>query len=459
VVRRLQLLLALASLLPASQVASAQTTFHIDSAQVASAGTITLSGRLPDFTRPGYQVCVSPAAAPNTAPLSPTVVKGVATVPDPLQRPASVYIVRAQQTCSGTHDPLLTNAVTLKATPQAGPPANIKVASVGTITATPNPVPANSSTVLTAQFKKDPATPNTAPEPGAPSGPVTFTAGTTTVPGSNLVLDTTAVFKPQASISLSLPAAATPVIRPAAGTYTGSQFISISDETAAAQIYYTTDGTTPTAQSTLYSGPFTITVSTTVNAIAMAAGYTNSAVATAAYTLTFGTPTQLVFTSQPTDTGLTLPITPPVAVSVEDANGNVVGNSTLPVTIALGTNPAQGTLSGTTTVSAVNGIATFSNLSINNLGTGYTLAASGAPGRRGCRPVELDPGKRHHHPGDGHGARRPDHRQLHLLWRRGRSVDTHGQRHRLHQRYRCRDHHHVADLARHHPDHCTGPDG
>ena len=48
------------------------------------------------------------------------------------------------------------------------------------------------------------------------------------------------------------------------------------------------------------------------------------------------------------------------------------------VTVAIGNNPSGGTLSGTTTVTAVGGIATFSNLSINKVGTGYTLAAADA---------------------------------------------------------------------------------
>src|SRR5439155_1302260 len=46
------------------------------------------------------------------------------------------------------------------------------------------------------------------------------------------------------------------------------------------------------------------------------------------------------------------------------------------VTIAIGTNPSSGTLSGTVTVAAVSGVATFSSLSINRAGTGYTLSAS-----------------------------------------------------------------------------------
>ncbi len=46
------------------------------------------------------------------------------------------------------------------------------------------------------------------------------------------------------------------------------------------------------------------------------------------------------------------------------------------MTVAIGTNPGVGTLSGTTSISAIGGVATFSTLSINKVGTGYTLAAS-----------------------------------------------------------------------------------
>jgi hypothetical protein len=51
--------------------------------------------------------------------------------------------------------------------------------------------------------------------------------------------------------------------------------------------------------------------------------------------------------------------------------------------VAIGTNPAAGTLSGTVTLSAVAGVATFSGLSINKAGTGYTLTAA-SPGLTGA---------------------------------------------------------------------------
>ena len=86
--------------------------------------------------------------------------------------------------------------------------------------------------------------------------------------------------------------------------------------------------------------------------------------------------TQLVFGTQPSNTTATQPIAPAVVIRAEDNAGNLDSDYSGAVTIALGSNPGAGTLGGTTTVNAVNGIATFSNLSINNPGTGYTLVAS-----------------------------------------------------------------------------------
>jgi len=94
--------------------------------------------------------------------------------------------------------------------------------------------------------------------------------------------------------------------------------------------------------------------------------------------VTIGPPAKLAFTVQPSSAAAGSSITPAVVVSVEDAQGNVVTTATNQVTMAIGTNPSIGTLGGTAQVTAVNGVATFSNLSINNPGTGYTLATSAA---------------------------------------------------------------------------------
>jgi GH18 family chitinase len=80
-------------------------------------------------------------------------------------------------------------------------------------------------------------------------------------------------------------AAATPVISPATGTYTSAQTVTITDSTAGNSIYYTTNGSTPTTASTKYTAAFTVSSSETVKAIAVAAGFSNSGVATATYTI------------------------------------------------------------------------------------------------------------------------------------------------------------------------------
>ena len=93
-------------------------------------------------------------------------------------------------------------------------------------------------------------------------------------------------------------------------------------------------------------------------------------------TTTVAPPAKLAITVQPGNAAAGSSIAPAITVSIEDAQGNVVTTATNQITIAIGTNPSAGTLSGTAQATAVNGVATFSNLSINNPGAGYTLAAS-----------------------------------------------------------------------------------
>ena len=78
---------------------------------------------------------------------------------------------------------------------------------------------------------------------------------------------------------------ATPTFSPPGGTYSSAQTVTISTATAGASIRYTVDGSTPTASSTLYSGPISVPTSRTVQAIGILSGSTNSAVASASYTI------------------------------------------------------------------------------------------------------------------------------------------------------------------------------
>lgn len=86
------------------------------------------------------------------------------------------------------------------------------------------------------------------------------------------------------------PAAAAPVPAPtfsvASGTYTATQTVTISDATAGAIIYYTTDGTAPTVASTKYTAPVIVSSTETLMATASTPGSALSAVASASYTIT-----------------------------------------------------------------------------------------------------------------------------------------------------------------------------
>jgi hypothetical protein len=89
------------------------------------------------------------------------------------------------------------------------------------------------------------------------------------------------------SANASLQPASSPVLNPPAGNYASAQTVTLSDSTYGAVIHYTTNGATPTAASAVYSAaaPLQLTATTTVQAVAVAAGYADSAVTSGTYTI------------------------------------------------------------------------------------------------------------------------------------------------------------------------------
>src|SRR5439155_1467907 len=85
--------------------------------------------------------------------------------------------------------------------------------------------------------------------------------------------------------------------------------------------------------------------------------------------------THLAFGVQPRNTQVGVAITPAVTVTALDASGNTVPSFTGAISLALG-NAGGATLAGNGPVNAVNGVATFANLTIDRAGTGYTLMAT-----------------------------------------------------------------------------------
>lgn len=74
-----------------------------------------------------------------------------------------------------------------------------------------------------------------------------------------------------------------PVFIPAAGTFGAPQQVTMTCSTASSTIYFTLDGTTPTASSTRYTGPITVSATTTVKAFATASGLDASPVESGEY--------------------------------------------------------------------------------------------------------------------------------------------------------------------------------
>jgi hypothetical protein len=93
-------------------------------------------------------------------------------------------------------------------------------------------------------------------------------------------------FSPVSSGRFSITPTARPTISPAAGVYTSTQNVTLSDATSGAVIYYTTDLSTPTTASTRYQGPIVVSRSTTIRAMAVAPGSNSSAVVNGKFTIT-----------------------------------------------------------------------------------------------------------------------------------------------------------------------------
>jgi hypothetical protein len=142
---------------------------------------------------------------------------------------------------------------------------------------------------------------------------------------------TSAVGSATYTISALTPAA-TPVIRPATGTYNSSQTVMITDSTTGAAIFYTLDGTTPATtvggSTQQYSAPISVTATETIKALATASGFSTSATAASVITISAGS-TGINFGSGFSSTGMQL-------------NGHAVLNgSSLQLTDSSATNEAS----------------------------------------------------------------------------------------------------------------------
>jgi hypothetical protein len=102
-----------------------------------------------------------------------------------------------------------------------------------------------------------------------------------------------------------------------------------------------------------------------------------------------GPATHFIFSTEPGGANTNAPLNPqPVVEAVDDQN-NVDTFYDQVVTLSIGSNPGGGTLGGTVAVTAVAGVATYTDLSINQPGVGYTLLANGPDPTRGVQAASL----------------------------------------------------------------------
>jgi putative cell wall-binding protein len=187
---------------------------------------------------------------------------------------------------------------------------------------------------------------------------------------------------------------------PATVAVGATQTIAVSVEDASGNVVTSDNSTSVTLaiQANPSSGTLTCASTLTVTDSAGVATFTGCAISAAGngYTLiatassltsavspmfnVTGPASKLAFTTGPLNAPAAGPQT--IAVSVEDASGNVVStDSGRTVTLAIGTNPGGGTLSCTSTLSVadVGGVATFTGCAITTAGSGYTLVATASP--------------------------------------------------------------------------------
>jgi hypothetical protein len=142
-------------------------------------------------------------------------------------------------------------------------------------------------------------------------------------------------------------ATAAPAYSPASGGYHTVQKLTLSDSTSGAVIYYTTNGSTPTTSSTKYTGPISVSKSTSFQFIAVAPSHSSSGVNKAWYTITLTAATPVISPASGTYHSVQ-------SVTIQDATPNSTIHYTLDGSYPTNSSPVyKGPIKATTTTNVV----------------------------------------------------------------------------------------------------------
>jgi hypothetical protein len=354
-----------------------------------------------------YRAVPNPVISPAAGPY---VTAQTVTITDPLANAVIYYTINGSQSWTVYSGPLSVSAsesVSAFAS-YTGFPDSGEVTAIYTIgqkvptpTITPNGGAVGSGQLITLSetqsgssvyYTTDGQTPVAGnPDTTLYSGPFPLTSAATVLA---IATETGYLSSNTATATFTIGApAAVPVLTPGAGQYTTALSVTITDATAGAVIYYTTNGSTPTVNSQVYSAPITVGATETINALALAPGSALSAEATATYMIASVIPT-------PTFTPPGGPYTYAQTVTISDSlagtsiyytlDGSTPTTASTLYTGAItvsGTNTGIGLTAITNGPEAVNAIAVETGYTNSAVASATYLIANNAPS-----PVFSPPG-------------------------------------------------------------------
>ena len=240
----------------------ASPTFSIPAGPYATPQSVSISDATPGatifYTTNGVAPTTSSSRYSGAIHVSATMpIRAIAALPD------------------GPASPVVTNVYTI--TPPASPTFSIPAGSY----ATPQSVSISDATPGATIFY---TTNGVAPTTSSSrySGSIHVSA-TTPIRAIAALPDGPA--SPVVTGVYTITSAAAPTFSIPAGSYTGTQQVTITDSTSGAQIYYTTNGVAPTTSSARYTGPISVSSSLPLRAVAVYPNGPLSPVTTAVFTI------------------------------------------------------------------------------------------------------------------------------------------------------------------------------